>query len=166
MYAQQEKSFPLLVITVIRIQHLFTQLIIKYYSELSPPTFFISAIISLGSLELVVFIDQVNLRDLGLTSLDSLTTLETLVLPPGVMDLSICPMVCPWLPALPTLRLPSIPLKQSIIVNTVIVKMVSCKVFNYGKNIYVAGISSYRLLNLDDSLEKKEVLAEFNAEVS
>ena len=35
MYAQQEKSFPLLVITVIRIQHLFTQLIIKYYSVVS-----------------------------------------------------------------------------------------------------------------------------------
>ena len=69
--------------------------------------------ISFGSLELVVFIDQVNLRDLGLTSEDSLTTLalETLVLPPGVRDLST-PMVCPWLPAEPTLRLPSMPLEQ------------------------------------------------------
>merc|ERR1719273_1052094 len=47
-------------------------------------------------------------------------------------------MVCCWLPALPTLRLPSIPV----------------------------GISSYRLLNLDDSFEKKEVLAEFKLEVS
>lgn len=69
--------------------------------------------ISFGSLELVVFIDQVNLRDLGLTSEDSLTTLalETLVLPPGVRDLST-PMVWPWLPAEPTLRLPSMPLEQ------------------------------------------------------
>ena len=33
------------------------------------------------------------------------------------------------------------------------------------ENIYV-GISSYRLLNLDDNLEKNDVLAEFNAEVS
>jgi len=96
--------------------------------------------ISFGSLELVVFIDQVNLRDLGLTSEDSLTTLalETLVLPPGVRDLST-PMVWPWLPAEPTLRLPSMP---------------------------VVGISSYRLLNFDDNFEKKDVLAEFNADVS
>ena len=50
--------------------------------------------ISLGSLELVVFIDQVNRRDLGLTSEDSLTTLDTAGLPPGVKDLSM-PMVWP-----------------------------------------------------------------------
>ena len=50
--------------------------------------------ISLGSLELVVFMDQVNLRDLGFTSVDSLTTLalETLLFPPGVRERSM-PMV-------------------------------------------------------------------------
>ena len=72
--------------------------------------------ISFGSLELVVFMDQVNLSDLGLTSpVDSLTTLEdTLLLPPGVRDRSWdTPMVWPWLPALPTLKLPSMPLKVS-----------------------------------------------------
>lgn len=77
-------------------------------------TFFISAMISFGSLELVVFMDQVNLSDLGLTSPDdSLTTLEdTLLLPPGVSDRSWdTPIVWPWLPALPTLKLPSMPLK-------------------------------------------------------
>ena len=72
--------------------------------------------ISFGSLELVVFMDQVKRSDLGLTSpVDSLTTLEdTLLLPPGVSDLSWdTPMVCPVLPALPTLKLPSMPLKKS-----------------------------------------------------
>ena len=71
--------------------------------------------ISLGSLELVVFMDQVNLRDRGFTSVDSLTTLalETLLFPPGVRERSM-PMVWAWLPALPTLRLPSIPLKYDI----------------------------------------------------
>ena len=51
--------------------------------------------ISLGSLELVVFMDQVNLRDLGFTSVDSEFTtlaLETLLLPPGVRERSM-PMV-------------------------------------------------------------------------
>ena len=74
--------------------------------------------ISLGSLELVVFMDQVNLRDLGFTSVDSLTTLalETLLFPPGVRERSM-PMVWAWLPALPTLRLPSIPLKHGNLVS-------------------------------------------------
>ena len=71
--------------------------------------------ISLGSLELVVFMDQVNLRDLGFTSVDSFAfttlALETLLFPPGVRDRSM-PMVWAWLPALPTLRLPSIPLQH------------------------------------------------------
>ena len=86
--------------------------------------------ISLGSLELVVFMDQVNLKDLGftcnifmnicliqlsssLTSPDSLTTLEIVLFPvPGVTVFLSMPMVCPWLPALPPPidRLPSIPL--------------------------------------------------------
>ena len=30
----------------------------------------------------------------------------------------------------------------------------------------MVGISSYRLLNFDDNFEKKDVLAEFNADVS
>jgi len=100
--------------------------------------------ISFGSLELVVFIDQVNLNDLGFTwniSPDSLTTLEMVLLPPGVMVFLSMPMVWPWLPALPPPmeRLPSIPVS----------------------------VPSYRLLNLDDNLEKKDVLAaEFSAEVS
>jgi len=114
--------------------------------------------ISFGSLELVVFIDQVNLNDLGFTSPDSLTTLEMVLLPPGVMFLSI-PMVCPWLPALPppTDKLPSIPLQwfSDLLVGSTI-----CS----GSNV---SVPSYRLLNLDDSFEKKEVLAaEFNADVS
>ena len=34
------------------------------------------------------------------------------------------------------------------------------------QSIYVVGISSYRLLNFDDNLEKNEVLAELRADVS
>ena len=100
--------------------HLTPEKKIRQYITLNLPTinltFFISAMISFGSLELVVFMDQVNLSDLGLTSPeDSLTTLEdTLLLPPGVSDRSWdTPMCPPWLPALPTLRLPSMPLKIS-----------------------------------------------------
>ena len=76
MDAEQEEPFSLLIITVVGVQHLGEGLYliamedvvmineIKFWLWII--TFFISAIISLGSLLLMVFILQVNRRDRGL----------------------------------------------------------------------------------------------------
>ena len=124
--AKQQEPLPLLIITVVGVQNLTrtrvsqnTQCVCILCQQC---TFFISAMISLGSLELVVFIDQVNRRERGLTSPDSLTTLLMVlaVLAPGVL-LRSRSILWPWLPALPlptpppTPRLPGIPLHHNTV---------------------------------------------------
>ena len=63
--AKQEESLPLLVITVVCVQHLQRKNCKKYILY-QGNTFLISAMISLGSLLLVVFMLQVNRSDRGL----------------------------------------------------------------------------------------------------
>jgi len=107
---------------------------------LASKTFFISAIISFGSLDDVVFIDQVNLRDRGLISPLSLTTLlitstDLMVDFPAGVYWGIGPsmvLIVDFPTGVVGGTVPSIALK----------------------------VSAYSLLeNLEDSFEKKEFLA-------